>query len=277
MSYPKQRTTDSPKPNPFAKLFVPGSKAPSPGGPSCSTKMASSSPPTEDQDVATQPWLGDVDSLELDPFARLLHQANQAEVLSVVWADSRYPATYPSANGEPNQGQRDAPFPPPNDDAAPRYDYDYSSIPFAGQQTFEGMGLLSPAENGNGTVHATQYQHQGTYVYDYAQAEAAYNAGLPQPTAPFQHPQHLIDAANAHDHLNNSNATQTHLTNGNNVQEREWTEEDILKLYKLKTITKKGIKFILERFPGETKDTIAWAWKTYKDEGKRLLNEQREL
>lgn len=268
MSYPNQRNTDRPKPNPFANLFVPGSKAPSPGGPSCSTQMAISSPPTELQDVAPHeplPWLGDVNSPEVDPFAALLHQANEAEVLSIVWEDPRYLSTYPSGNGGPTQNQLDAPLPPPNYNAAPHYEYEYSNVPFVGQQAFEGMGLLSAPGNGNGSVHPPQYAQQSTYVDDYARAEAAYNAGLSQPTAPFQHPQQLVNANNAHDHL----------TNGNNAQERVWTDEDILKLYKLKTITKKGIKFILERFPGETKDSIALAWKNYKDEGKRLLSQQR--
>lgn len=51
----------------------------------------------------------------------------------------------------------------------------------------------------------------------------------------------------------------------------EWNSANILKLYKWKTIKKKGNKFVSQVFPGETEESISAAWRMYRGEGGRLM------
>lgn len=54
-----------------------------------------------------------------------------------------------------------------------------------------------------------------------------------------------------------------------------WGATNILKLYKWKLIRKKGIDLICKEFPGEDKASLNAAWKMYRKQGKRLLEEEK--
>ncbi|KAF1842970.1 uncharacterized protein K460DRAFT_418116 [Cucurbitaria berberidis CBS 394.84] len=69
---------------------------------------------------------------------------------------------------------------------------------------------------------------------------------------------------------------QASSTSSTAPQTRQWTSAEILHLYKWKTIKKKGNALILKQFPGETEESLTAAWKQYKAEGERLMEQERE-
>lgn len=205
-------------------------------------------------------WKENVGSEELEA---LLQTTEQADMKSDDYDENApYPTSYASGLGHFYESHYDEPTTHSNDPNVPyyvlRYGYEYQQNGFAP----EDINLFSAAGPSTGfSQQQPHYRDHRGYANEFRyESHTEYIAPAPQVVAPVQHQQAVLT---------------TNAADPNAAQGPGWSTDDILKLYRLKTVTKKGINFILERFPGETKESITAAWKAHKAEGKRLFDEQR--